>query len=494
MRRRTTHLLILISLFVGDASSWAADKWTTPFTGGRLLHRTTTNPAWNIHVLEVKLDTPGVTLRSTTTAERKQTPSSFAKLVGAKAAINGDFFLYTDYSARGLAAGDGTRWPGSLDTPQYGAVVFGPGNEVAVHPPAVQVTFDPKTMLGAVGGRPAIAAGGAVIDNSGYGTHCTTRHPRTAVGLSKDGRTLLMAVVDGRQTASVGMTCNELGKLLVDVGASTALSLDGGGSSAMFVAGLGVVSLPSDGKERVVANHLAVLAPPAQSKGTLKGIIYEGTDTQQVIAAASVTLEGVSTDTSDARAACTSSTSHPAPIPSLPASPATSVAASSGPSSPARRTGAASAWSALPWQRTPTRTACPTALTTVGRRRTRTRLTWTRMVQAMSATLTTTVTQCPTKTTTARACRTPTSRTPTATLVGPRATTTMPMPHRHRRPLRSSLRPRTTRRRQNLEAARAQVPRWRRGFCSPGSCWPTEGPHDFAASSASDMAPACTAA
>lgn len=301
MRRRTTHLLLLISLFIGAGSSWAADNWTAPFTGGRLLHRTTTNPAWNIHVLEVKLDVPGVSLRSTTSAERKQTPSSFAKLVGAKAAINGDFFLYTDYSTRGLAAGDGTRWPGSVDTAQYGAVVFGPGNEVAVYPPAVQVTFDPKTMLGAVGGRPAIAAAGAVIDNTGYGAHCTTRHPRTAVGLSKDGRTLFMAVVDGRQTASVGMTCNELGKLLVDVGAYTALSLDGGGSSAMYVAGLGVVSLPSDGKERVVANHLAVLAPPAESKGTLKGIIYEGTDTQQVIAGASVTLEGVATDTSDAR-------------------------------------------------------------------------------------------------------------------------------------------------------------------------------------------------
>jgi exopolysaccharide biosynthesis protein len=46
-------------------------------------------------------------------------------------------------------------------------------------------------------------------------------------------------VVDGRSTASVGMSCAELATLLKGLGAYNAANLDGGGSSAMYVAGQG---------------------------------------------------------------------------------------------------------------------------------------------------------------------------------------------------------------------------------------------------------------
>ncbi len=79
----------------------------------------------------------------------------------------------------------------------------------------------------------------------------TARHPRSAVGLSADGRTLLIVAVDGRQEHSRGVTLEELGQLMQTLGASHALNLDGGGSTALVVKdpGTGVFAIanqPSD--------------------------------------------------------------------------------------------------------------------------------------------------------------------------------------------------------------------------------------------------------
>ena len=76
--RRFLLLLLLVPTFVQ-----AADVWTTPYTGVRRLQRTLTGPNLKIHALEVDLTAPGVSLTSTTTLQRKRTPSAFAKLVGA---------------------------------------------------------------------------------------------------------------------------------------------------------------------------------------------------------------------------------------------------------------------------------------------------------------------------------------------------------------------------------------------------------------------------
>ncbi len=74
------------------------------------------------------------------------------------------------------------------------------------------------------------------------------RAPRSAVGITKDGRYLL-AVVDGRQSHSVGLTLTDWAKLLVKFGAQDALNLDGGGSSDLVVNGEEQNS-PADGQER----------------------------------------------------------------------------------------------------------------------------------------------------------------------------------------------------------------------------------------------------
>jgi hypothetical protein len=91
----------------------------------------------------------------------------------------------------------------------------------------------------------------------------TQRHPRTAAGVSRDGQTLVLVVVDGRRPGwSVGATLPELASILIEAGAWNAVNLDGGGSSAMWhrePGGAGrVLNRPSDGRVRPVANHLGV--------------------------------------------------------------------------------------------------------------------------------------------------------------------------------------------------------------------------------------------
>lgn len=59
---------------------------------------------------------------------------------------------------------------------------------------------------------------------------------RQAIGIDKDGR-ILFLTVDGAESQDRGMTINELGQHFLDLGAITALNLDGGGSTSTFYNG-----------------------------------------------------------------------------------------------------------------------------------------------------------------------------------------------------------------------------------------------------------------
>jgi exopolysaccharide biosynthesis protein len=84
-----------------------------------------------------------------------------------------------------------------------------------------------------------------------------TRHPRTAIGKLKNGRALLVTV-DGRSETSAGMSLQELAEMLLEMGATDAMNLDGGGSTTMFLDGK-VVNKPSDKEgERPVSDAILV--------------------------------------------------------------------------------------------------------------------------------------------------------------------------------------------------------------------------------------------
>lgn len=100
-------------------------------------------------------------------------------------------------------------------------------------------------------------------------------NPRTAVGVTKDGR-LVIVTVDGRQARAGGMKLSELAELMISMGCVEALNLDGGGSTEMATV-FGVLNSPSDGGERATATALAVYGPgPAQSPPCPAGFRIEG--------------------------------------------------------------------------------------------------------------------------------------------------------------------------------------------------------------------------
>lgn len=84
------------------------------------------------------------------------------------------------------------------------------------------------------------------------------RAPRTAFGLLRDGRHLLVTIDGRRPGYSVGATLPELAKIMQELGAVDAINLDGGGSTTMWLRGR-TVNLPSDGRERAVSTSLVVL-------------------------------------------------------------------------------------------------------------------------------------------------------------------------------------------------------------------------------------------
>lgn len=135
----------------------------------------------------------------------------------------------------------------------------------------VRLTWTPgwNGVLDTIGGMPQLLRNGEVVAPASCGSYFCDRNPRTAIGITADGKVLLM-VVDGREPGySVGMDLVELAKELKRNGAVWAVNLDGGGSATMVVNGR-VVNRPADGSERSV--NTAVLVLPSADDGEPSGL------------------------------------------------------------------------------------------------------------------------------------------------------------------------------------------------------------------------------
>jgi exopolysaccharide biosynthesis protein len=115
----------------------------------------------------------------------------------------------------------------------------------------------------AVGGGPTIVHRGRVhvtAKQEGLpGEIARGRAPRTAIGYTASGDTLMVTVDGRKKDHSVGCTLTELGRIMVELGAVEAINLDGGGSSTMVVNGKAVNQV-SSGSERFVSNAIGIFA------------------------------------------------------------------------------------------------------------------------------------------------------------------------------------------------------------------------------------------
>lgn len=96
----------------------------------------------------------------------------------------------------------------------------------------------------AIGVRDAVSFGPALIVNgnpAGYSGIGSGLNPRTAIGQREDGAVLLL-VIEGRQTSSMGASMSDLIEVMLEYGAVNAANLDGGMSSSMVYEGEEIIS------------------------------------------------------------------------------------------------------------------------------------------------------------------------------------------------------------------------------------------------------------
>jgi len=223
------------------------------------------------YALRVDLHEPGVEFLTTPSNADKpldtdgRTTSRFCEEFKCQAAVNASPFSPAherngkpkDVLGLSVSRGDAYSAPAEA----YGALIITEDNHARIAKPPV----DDAGAYNAVGGFGLLLEEGTDVASSGE------RHPRTAAGVSRDGRYLYLLVIDGRQgDYSAGATTSETAQWLLRLGAWSGLNLDGGGSTSMVVADESgkahLVNRPIHnnipGLERVNANHLGIYARP----------------------------------------------------------------------------------------------------------------------------------------------------------------------------------------------------------------------------------------
>ena len=131
-----------------------------------------------------------------------------------------------------------------------------------------------------IGGHALLVENGAIKNYTKDVTSIGGIRARTAVGISKDGKTVYIVSCEGRTKRSAGLSLNELSQFMLDLGAFKAMNLDGGGSTAMAVRNLGdikrtrVTNPERNAAERKVVNGLGVFNTTTNT-GVISDVKFE---------------------------------------------------------------------------------------------------------------------------------------------------------------------------------------------------------------------------
>jgi hypothetical protein len=231
-----------------------------------------------LHIITIDLRAPGISILVTPGAPGAagplpaRTTGKFLDDYNLQLAINGDsfapwfdngFFSYHPHSGDrvdpvGYAASRGE--PYSTATDAEPVLYFTQTSRAMFNSP-------PARIYNAISGNQMLVAKGKVLPQSD-----DSPQPRSAIGLDKNARRMILVVVDGRLPGySEGVTLTELAQILVEAGAHEAMNLDGGGSSTLVREGaLGrpvLLNTPIHNqipnRQRPVGNHIGIFANPA---------------------------------------------------------------------------------------------------------------------------------------------------------------------------------------------------------------------------------------
>lgn len=131
-----------------------------------------------------------------------------------------------------------------------------------------------------IGGHALLVENGAIKKYTKDVTSIGGIRARTAVGISKDGKTVYIVSCEGRTKRSAGLSLNELSQFMLDLGAFKAMNLDGGGSTTMAVRNLGdikrtrVTNPERNAAERKVVNGLGVFNTTTNT-GVISDVKFE---------------------------------------------------------------------------------------------------------------------------------------------------------------------------------------------------------------------------
>jgi hypothetical protein len=276
------------------ALSLSLQSESEPHPGITLREYRASSPSTDVSVLLVDLCEGYVHIDATKAPSSYASTGSWASSRGVQAATNGDFYT-SGPQIYGDAVGEGIPWPvdqtgtersGEWYYQDYGWIAFLHDGVEFTHSKwvkqnrSVSQGWEPGTVAPAPPpGTMALVSGfpELVIEGEQYTCSSPTdsscfpdrsdmrdRHPRTAMGITADRGTFILAVVDGRTSSNSGMYGAELADLMSQLGAWEAFNLDGGGSSQMWVSGSGYIN-DYDGNNygsgaRSVANHWGVFA------------------------------------------------------------------------------------------------------------------------------------------------------------------------------------------------------------------------------------------
>lgn len=208
-----------------------------------------------------------------------RTPSEFLSEFKCQAAINGSFFDVfatrpadpQDIVGLSISRGDLYSPPNKFD-----ALLISKDRRAWIDPAPI----DTRGAYNALSGDTTLLIKGRYsLPADDRRAIVVKRHPRSTVGISRDGRYLILMTIDGRQPGySEGATKPETAEWLKKLGAWDALNLDGGGSTALVIEGddgkpevLNRPCGPPVGGQRRVANHLGVFAkrlPGSRTRST----------------------------------------------------------------------------------------------------------------------------------------------------------------------------------------------------------------------------------
>lgn len=182
---------------------------------------------------------------------------------------NADFFNTTTFIPYGVCWRDGVCVKSSFSREDCNVFVISTDNEAfcLTTEEYAQFKADGKIREAVCGRSTLLLKNGEQLDQSGNTMPVAKMEPRTAIGVSQDGKEVYLMVVDGRNFYySNGADLLDLMNLMSACGASDALNLDGGGSST-FIARDGaegelkLLNWPTDqgGAMRKVATGLAIV-------------------------------------------------------------------------------------------------------------------------------------------------------------------------------------------------------------------------------------------